>query len=130
MQTLTFSPKEHPVAFVTTLALVLMPLTYAARVRMSMQRKADNYKADIDEMLLMRQRSSNTGAPPPPPPPATRLPLSPSSAAQGLDSNCNSGSPRIGTWAVRVMPERVNRADRLTDTSRCPKRATSRVLYE
>lgn len=50
-------------AFATTLALVLMPLSYAVQVRFSLQQKADNYKADIDEMLLMRQRSSNAGAP-------------------------------------------------------------------
>eukprot|EP00892_Ulva_mutabilis_P001912 jgi/Ulvmu1/11721/UM008_0132.1 len=59
---LQFTPKEDPVAFATTLALVLMPLSYALQARVSLQRKADNYKADIDEMLLMRQRSSNAGA--------------------------------------------------------------------
>eukprot|EP00892_Ulva_mutabilis_P001913 jgi/Ulvmu1/11722/UM008_0133.1 len=59
---LEFTPEGDPVGFATTLALVLMPLSYALQARVSLQRKADNYKADIDEMLLMRQRSSNAGA--------------------------------------------------------------------
>ena len=65
MQSLTFDPRGDPVAFATTLALVLMPLSYAVQARFSLQQKADNYKADIDELLLMRQRSSNAGARPP-----------------------------------------------------------------
>eukprot|EP00892_Ulva_mutabilis_P001914 jgi/Ulvmu1/11723/UM008_0136.1 len=59
---LTFNPRADPVAFATTLALVLMPLSYALQARFSLQQKADTYKADIDELLLMRQRSSNAGA--------------------------------------------------------------------
>lgn len=62
VQSLTFNPNADPVAFATTLALVLMPLSYALQARFSLQQKADNYKADIDELLLMRQRSSNSGA--------------------------------------------------------------------
>lgn len=61
MQSLTFNLGD-PTAFGTTVILVIMPLTYAWQARAGMQQQADNYKASIGEMLLMRQRSSNAGA--------------------------------------------------------------------
>lgn len=61
VQSLMFDPYEDMTAFITTIALVLMPLSYAAQARVSQQRKADTYAANINEILLMRQRNSNSG---------------------------------------------------------------------
>lgn len=66
VQSLTFNPNADPVGFATTIGLVFMPLSYAIQARFALQQKADNYKADIDEILLMRQRNSNAGDPSPP----------------------------------------------------------------
>jgi hypothetical protein len=62
VQSLTFDLARDPVGFATTITLVIMPLTYALQAHWSLQQKADNYKADIDEILLMQQRNSNSGA--------------------------------------------------------------------
>jgi hypothetical protein len=61
MQSLTFNPYTDLTGFVTTIALVLMPLSYAAQARFAQQRKAHDYAANINEILLMRQRNSNAG---------------------------------------------------------------------
>ena len=66
VQSLTFNPYVDMTGFVTTVALVLMPLSYAAQARFAQQRKADIYAANINEILLMRQRNSNAGRKTPP----------------------------------------------------------------
>jgi hypothetical protein len=61
LQSLTFNPYADMTGFATTIGLVLMPLSYAAQARFAQMRKAQDYAASINEILLMQQRNSNSG---------------------------------------------------------------------